>query len=60
MTETKFEPKLIVGDCREVMMKEITENSIDLIVTSPPYNCKIDYDVWDDKLQYRRVPRVHA
>jgi len=52
MKENIFEPKLIVGDCRKVMMEQIPENSIDLIVTSPPYNCKIEYDMWDDKLQY--------
>lgn len=46
-----FEPKLIVGDCREVM-RGMPEGSIDLIVTSPPYNCKINYTNWDDELQY--------
>lgn len=29
-------------------MKLIEDNSIDLIVTSPPYNVGIDYDSWDD------------
>ena len=28
--------KLILGDCREVL-KEIPDNSVDLIFTSPPY-----------------------
>ena len=29
-------------------MTEMQENSIDLIVTSPPYGVGIDYDSWDD------------
>jgi len=29
-------------------MSEMEENSIDLIVTSPPYGVGIDYDSWDD------------
>jgi len=45
------EPILIVGDCREAM-KQIPSNSVDLICTSPPYNCKIEYDSWDDELMY--------
>lgn len=30
--------------------KSIPNDSIDLIVTSPPYNVNIDYDSWDDAL----------
>ena len=29
-------------------MKMLDDDSVDLIVTSPPYNIRIDYDVWDD------------
>jgi DNA modification methylase len=32
----KINTKIILGDCREVL-KGLDENSIDLIVTSPPY-----------------------
>ena len=32
--------------------KNITDNSIDLIVTSPPYNIGIDYDSWNDNLSW--------
>lgn len=39
--------KIINGDCREVMAT-MPENSIDLIVTSPPYSVGIDYDTYDD------------
>lgn len=28
--------------------KQLPDNSIDLCVTSPPYNCGIEYDSWDD------------
>jgi DNA modification methylase len=49
----EFNPKLLVGDCRNVMNSdEIPTGSIDLIVTSPPYNCKIKYDSWDDERTY--------
>ena len=35
-----FEDKIICGDCIEVM-KEIPDQSIDLVITSPPYNLNI-------------------
>ncbi len=40
---------LYCGDCIEIMDK-FPKNSIDLIVTSPPYNVGIDYDNWNDKM----------
>ena len=40
---------LYCGDCLEIM-KDFPKESVDLIVTSPPYNVGIDYDVWDDCL----------
>jgi len=33
-------------------MKKIPGNSIDLIITSPPYNIGIDYGVWKDNLEW--------
>jgi site-specific DNA-methyltransferase (adenine-specific) len=39
--------KIINGDCVEEMIK-LPESSIDLVVTSPPYNVGIDYDTHDD------------
>jgi len=39
------------GDCIEIM-NQMLENSIDLIITSPPYNVGIDYDSWDDKKSF--------
>lgn len=39
--------KIINGDCVEVM-EQIPDSSIDLMVTSPPYNVGIKYDTHDD------------
>jgi site-specific DNA-methyltransferase (adenine-specific) len=39
--------QVIVGDCVEVMSK-LPNNSIDLVITSPPYSVGINYDVYDD------------
>jgi site-specific DNA-methyltransferase (adenine-specific) len=41
--------KIINGDCVEVM-KSLPDGCIDLLVTSPPYNANIKYDVYDDGL----------
>ena len=30
----------------------ISDNSIDLIVTSPPYNLEIKYNVFNDNIEY--------
>jgi site-specific DNA-methyltransferase (adenine-specific) len=43
-----FINKVIQGDCIE-KMGELPESSIDLIVTSPPYNVGIQYDSCEDK-----------
>jgi len=39
--------QIINGDCVEVMSK-LPENSIDLLITSPPYSVNINYDVYND------------
>jgi modification methylase len=39
--------KVYLGDCIE-LMKQLPENSIDLIVTSPPYNAGKEYGTYDD------------
>jgi site-specific DNA-methyltransferase (adenine-specific) len=41
--------KIINGDCVEVM-KTLPENTIDLVVTSPPYNVGIAYDTHNDEV----------
>ena len=40
---------IIQGDCREVL-KKLADNSIHLVVTSPPYNCNMPYDKYNDNL----------
>lgn len=47
-----FINKIICGDNLEVI-KYVPSNVIDLIVTSPPYNEKIDYGVYKDNLPYK-------
>jgi site-specific DNA-methyltransferase (adenine-specific) len=44
--------KVFRGDCIEVM-KKFPENSIHLIITSPPYNVGIDYDSHFDLMPYK-------
>ena len=39
--------KIINGDCVEVM-KSLQDGCMDLLVTSPPYNVNVSYDVYDD------------
>jgi site-specific DNA-methyltransferase (adenine-specific) len=39
--------KIINGDCVEVM-KSLPDGCVDLLVTSPPYNVNVSYDVYDD------------
>lgn len=41
--------KILNGNCVEVL-KTMPKNTIDLMVTSPPYNCNISYDVHKDDL----------
>ena len=48
---SNFINTIIQGDCIEVM-KEIPDNSIDLVVTSPPYNIGIDYGTYKDNLSW--------
>ena len=41
--------KIINTDCIKGL-KQLEENSVDLCVTSPPYNVGIKYDDWDDNM----------
>lgn len=45
--KNKFIDQVVCGDCLN-LFPEIPDNSIDLIVTSPPYNCGIDYKAYND------------
>ena len=50
----KIEPNNIyLGDCLEVM-KDIPDESIDIVITSPPYNVGIEYNSNDDNLEYEK------
>lgn len=42
---------IINGDCIKVMA-EMPEKSVDLIVTSPPYGVGIDYDTFQDDMEF--------
>ena len=45
--------KIICGDCIEEL-KKISDNTVTLLITSPPYNTKsIQYDNYDDNLSYK-------
>jgi site-specific DNA-methyltransferase (adenine-specific) len=42
--------KLFNIDCIEGMNKYIADNSIDVVVTSPPYNIGVSYSTYNDKI----------
>jgi len=44
----EWENKIVCGDCLE-LMKELPDGCVDLVVTDPPYNQKIDYGFYDDQ-----------
>jgi len=41
---------VVSGDCRE-LMKQLPDDCVDIVFTSPPYNCGIKYGVWNDRMQ---------
>lgn len=45
-----FENMIFNMDCITGMRQHIPDNTIDLIVTSPPYNLDIKYDIYKDNL----------
>lgn len=47
-----FINQVIRGDALEIL-SQIPNNSIDLIVTSPPYNCGIRYDIHNDRMRWK-------
>ena len=44
--------QVYVRDCIKAMNEELEPNSIDIIVTSPPYNIGIDYNQHKDKMNF--------
>lgn len=49
ITLTEKDCKILVGDCRQQLQK-IDDNSIDLVVTDPPYGIGDEYNSFDDRL----------
>lgn len=43
--------QVYLGDNREVM-EQIDNDSIDIVFTSPPYNCKLPYENYEDNLEW--------
>ena len=43
--------KIYNMDCLD-FLKQLDDNCVDLIVTSPPYNIGIDYDTWEDTMPW--------
>ncbi len=49
-----FVNRIICGDCLEIL-PQLPDNSVDLVVTSPPYNFGLDdYDVHDDAYDWEQ------
>ena len=46
------ENSIVVGDCLEIM-KGLPGGCVDLVVTSPPFNCRMDYGISDDQVAWR-------
>jgi site-specific DNA-methyltransferase (adenine-specific) len=39
---------LVAGDCCDVMASQIDDGMVDVVVTSPPYNLNLSYNLYDD------------
>ena len=52
-----FINKIICGDCLDVM-KEMPDESVDLILTDPPYNVKKDYGKYKDNLKPKEYLKI--
>ena len=46
------EDTIICGDCRDLMDK-MASDSVDMLITSPPYNLGVEYDSYDDNLELK-------
>ena len=52
--------RIIKGDCRKVL-KKLQDNSVHLVITSPPYNVGIGREGWTDKLpdkEYLKLTKI--
>lgn len=41
--------RLLVGDCRRGLREEVAPGSVDVVVTSPPYNLGLRYGAYEDR-----------
>jgi len=48
-----FINKIMCGDCLE-NLKKVPDESVHLIVSSPPYNLNIDYGNYKDDRSYKK------
>jgi site-specific DNA-methyltransferase (adenine-specific) len=44
------DPDIFEGDCLQVMASQVPAASIDVVVTSPPYNLNLAYSLYEDAL----------
>jgi site-specific DNA-methyltransferase (adenine-specific) len=49
----EFLNQIVCGDCIE-KMRELPKKSIDLAFADPPFNIGYDYDVYDDRVEYKK------
>src|SRR5687768_6971549 len=42
--------RLFHEDCNDGMPRRLAPNSVDVVVTSPPYNLGIEYSTYDDRI----------
>ena len=42
--------KIICGDSLEIMKWKLAPESVDIIITSPPYNIGLEYDTYEDNI----------
>lgn len=49
----KYEDSIVCGDSLEVL-QSLPDNCIDMAITSPPYNFGLDYEGYEDTVQWER------
>jgi len=52
LLDSKIINKIHCADCIEFMQDKIVDNSVDLVVTSPPYNIGQDYGIYKDNMTW--------
>ena len=44
----KGDHRIALGDCLDVLATQVAPGSVDVVVTSPPYNLNLQYNLYDD------------